>query len=272
MTTLSPELNARLMKIESALDILGDPARITLNGTDESIEIPDLFKDRVTGDVADAFSWGISARLPDVSTGPLVGASGGGPLDCTASMTIVSGSIRSWAQSSATKVRRQRTASTVLTADTDFRVASTWAGVANGAPTIYVDAVDESANVGDSDCSPDASTSVSIGRDGELHRRAGQFWAFWWTPVEMTGAQVSELDALIVARDYKGAREYLRVISPDSVIKPVLSTGNVCQGLADLLGNKGTVLVGVDERNRENEKRDQEHNCDPDIDSDGGEP
>ena len=254
-TTLSPELNARLMKIESALDILGDPARIVLNGVDESVDIPDLFKDRVTAGVADAFSWGLSAVLPNTNTGPLIGSPDGDANDCTAALTVVSGTIRSWAQSSSTGTRRKSTGS-VLVADEEFRVASTWAGTAPSAPTVYVNGADESSGTGSGDSLPDSTTTVAIGRNGAEHR-AGQYWAFWWTPVEMTAVQVADLDALIAARDYKGAREYLRVLSPDSVFKPVLSTGNVCNGLADLLKNKGTVLHNVDERNRENEERHQ---------------
>jgi hypothetical protein len=223
----------------------GTPKAVQLDGVDESLTVDSLFAGLVTADKVGAFSWGISANLPSVATGALIGDTSTGALNCTASIDIVSGTIRAYVQHSASTLVRRRT-NADLVADTTFAVAVTRG--AGTYPEVYLDGAVAGVNNGSTGATPNDSTSVAIGKNGSSHR-AGYVWAFWWTPVEMSGAQVAALYALIDALDYAGAESYLNAISTSSVFAPVLSTDDLTSGsgsVEDVFGNATITPVGTE--------------------------
>ena len=223
----------------------GTPKSINLDGVNKSLTINDLFLGHVTSDRVDSFSWGISANLPSTATGPLIGAPGSGQLDCTASIDIVSGTIRAYVQHNATTLTRRRVSSGAFSSGVNFSVCATRG--ASAYPALYVDGVAPSGNNGSTSSTPNDSVSVSVGKNGGAHRE-GKFWAFWWTPVEMSSTQVAALDALIGSLDYDGAKLYLMAISSDSVFMPVLSTDDLTSStgsVSDLFGNKTSTPVNT---------------------------
>lgn len=224
---------------------LGSPRAIQLDGVDESMTMANLFNGLVASDKVGSFSWGVSANLPSVATGALVGNPGSGALNCTASIDIVSGTIRAYVQHSATTLTRRRTNS-ALTVDTNFAVAVTRGS--GTYPEVYVDGAVAGVNNGSTSATPNDTTSAAIGKNGSTYR-AGTVWAFWFTPVEMTSTQITALYALIAALDYEGAQTYLNAISTSSVLVPVLSTDDLTSGtgsVEDLFDNVSGTPVNTE--------------------------
>jgi hypothetical protein len=217
---------------------------VQLDGVDESITIGALFAGRITGNRTDPFSWGISAQTT-AYTAALVGLDTGGTIfDAPAYMqTVGDVGFRSAAKRTSSRIYFDGTTSGTVSSGTTFRGAAVWDGAMNY-PRVFVDAAQTAGGLASFYGSNTATGAevLSIGIMTGATRFSGYVWAFWWTPVAMSDAQVAALDALIALGTYAAyldARDYLLALSADSVFIAVLSTDSTASGgaLQDLCGN-----------------------------------
>ena len=204
---------------------------VQLDGLTQYIDLGAMFTSRVTSNLLNPFTFGVTFKTASTlgTLDVLLGGPNVGGIRAPFLIYIQSAGMRVYYQKSIPYFRAQSTAIGSITADTVFRLATSWSGVdGTAAGQIYLDGVNSSSGFnGDSGVTTIGSTeSVSIAQNSATYFEY-DIWAIWWVDATLTGAQVTAVDAYLVAKDYYGLLAYLQVIDSNAVVIPVLSTDNL---------------------------------------------
>lgn len=187
------------------------------NGTDSYLELPT----DVYGSIPFAMSWGCTFSIDVATTYPVLTGRGSGSTNPPAYSWSGDGvgtgkRLDTQFASSTGQTRNTRHLANTSVGET-FRTAFTYAG--SGDPGVYGYGTFNSAY------NPPASTQsvttpLLLGRLTTIYSR-NKWRRIWMIDVELSGAQVTALDALIAANDHEGAASYLYGISTNCAYWPV---------------------------------------------------
>lgn len=231
--------------------LLGDPARLELDGTGQKVTVGTLFDGWNGTYPHPAYSTGISATPVDATPATaqqLVGTSAttrGNVL----MLLAIDGALYCNAPQTTNGVTFRRSVGGVFADGVEARAATVHAG-STAAPNIYINGSNvnnTSGSVTDVGGATPGAT-VWLGDAGFTFTPfEGGIRCYWWIDVELSGAQIASLDALIAAEDHTGAAAFLLGLSANAVYLPFLTSDNGADGgsIYDLNGNQNGTPSGT---------------------------